>query len=180
MTHALRVLAILALLCVGARADTVCVTASFTPDSYSAPPGGSFITYIALENCSSESYIFFGLDIGENPPWDLLAIDTLEFPGRWVAPEESITTMWSYDQWRVDAQPGSVWNATAVTSYNVSQGFCNNNSIPCSISPGEGWLFASFTAVVSQPPSEVPEPGTVLLLATGMVGVAARLRKKRL
>lgn len=177
MRHAVTVLAALVLFSAGARADTACVSALFTPDTYAAPPGGVFLTFVTLGNCS-ENYVFFG-DTGGNAPWDLLAIDSLDFPGRLLGPGASVTDNFSFDMWQVNAEPGSVWNATAAFSYDIYEGWCDNISVPC-VSLGGGVTHATFTAVVSEPPSEIPEPATALLLTTGLVGVAARLRKKRL
>ncbi len=81
--------------------------------------------------------------------------------------------------------------SSSLASYNLQTNFGPiTNSTPYSLNFG-GILTSlgtlnissatnvSFTAVTGTPPATVPEPTTMLLLGTGLAGIAARVRKQR-
>lgn len=167
------------LLCGTARADSAtCFTFEATPDSYSAPAGGSFNVFTTYTNCGTEGYVVIGDSFGSDEDPFFATIEFFD-PFAFIAPGDSLTLPFAFYQWTDDAPAGysQIYNINAV--YGFLEGPCDDVSIPCVPLEGGGFAFTQFTGTVTGDHSEVPEPSTLLLLSTGVTILAVKLKKVR-
>lgn len=158
---------------------TVAITAA--PSQASAQSANSFITYMGLEwawasPCASGIGSSCGLEVSLTDGWRYATVS--EWASR-PAPADFLDAGGNYlgvgGQMRCAAYFfGSGYSHCdyndAVTGY-VMSGLGNGNDDPAS----ETWLVRT----ANEPPgSTVPEPATMLLLATGMAGIAGARHRK--
>ena len=153
-----------------ARADTGCLTLSATPDTYTAPAGATFTVSTTYTNCSLDTTAIIGGSFGSDESINISQINLLD-PFLFIAPGDSVTAAFAEYTWDPNAPAGFVWNPLINAEY--AAGFCTG--FDCDI-VGGGFAFTHFTATVEQP---VPEPATLILLSTGVAGIAMKVRRRR-
>jgi hypothetical protein len=206
LTKSLIVLALLSL-AAAAHADTAgCNYFYASPNTYYAPPGNltvgstpppdftpgtvwlngnslewvpSFIVYATyVNNCSESGWVGsgFGSDVSSmlmtNPYLQVIPMMDFYDSSALVPPGGSVTLPFAWYVWSPDAPVGYTW--TANISAAGGCGTLTGQGTFCS----EDWGSSQFTAIVTAPPNPVPEPGTVLLLGSGLLAIAVKLRSR--
>jgi hypothetical protein len=138
-----------------ARADT-CLDFTATPDTYTAPAGANFTVSTTYTNCGSDT-ITIGGGFGSDENINISTINFLD-PFFLLDPGDTVTAPFAEYTWDPNAPAGFVW----IANINVDI--------------GSGFVFTTFTATVEQP---VPEPATLLLLSTGLGGIALKSRRRK-
>lgn len=158
---------------VAARADN-CVSFTADPATYVAAPGGSWTVDTTFLNCGTD-YLVIGAGFGSDE--NLYATSNFADPSFFLGPGASTNVVFGFYTWLPNAPDGYSWTAKIDSFYGFVVAPCNGISIPCVYVGQPGTAWASFTAQVD-PPVETPEPGTVLLLGTGLAGLVTKLRRR--
>ena len=153
-----------------ARADNGCLNFSATPDTYSAPAGGTFTVFTTYTNCGDDTTIIIGSGFGSEESVNIYQSPFYD-PFFLLSPGETVTAAFADYTWDPNAPAGFVWNPNINAVYDA--GICVG--FDCEI-VGGGFALTNFTATVEQP---VPEPATLLLLSTGVAGIAFKARRRK-
>lgn len=155
-----------------AKADT-CLGFTADPNSYTAAPGGSWVVYTTFANCGTEGYVQIGAGFGSDG--SVYATEDFFDPQFFLAPGSSLNGAFGTYAWTADAPAGYTWTPQIDAFYDFVVEPCNGISIPCVYLGEPGTAWTSFTAQVD--PAPVPEPSSLILLGTGLLAVARRLKR---